>query len=82
MKNAINVPAPAAERDATTRAWRTLAQGLLVDVAATTAVALAAAVTDIHWTRAYWLGVASLVGKTVITSGVAYFARRLVPPTP
>lgn len=69
-----------AAQDARSRALRTLAQGLLVDVAATVSVALVAVVSDIQWTQAYWIGVASLAAKTAITTGVSYAARKLVPP--
>jgi len=67
--------------DARNRAWRTLAQGLAVDLVATLAAALVVALADIEWTSTYWLGVASLVGKTTITSAVSYVARILVPPS-
>lgn len=68
-------------RDAGNRAWRTLAQGLLVDVTAATAVAVAAAIAGgIEWTQAYWLGLSLAVGKSVITAAVSYVARLALPP--
>lgn len=68
------------EADAKNRAWRTLGQGLLLDVATVIVVALAAAMTDVQWTREYWLGVAALLGKSVVQSIISYFARKVVPP--
>ena len=78
--SAADAPPPAVA-DARNRAWRTLAQGLAVDLVATLAAVLVVALADIEWTSTYWLGVASLVGKTTITSAVSYVARILVPPS-
>jgi len=73
---------PAADRDAGERAFRTLIQGLLFDVAAAVVVALSAAIAPgIEWTRAYWVALALAVGKSAIVSVVSYFARKLAPPT-
>ena len=44
-----NMP-PSTEADARSRAWRTLAQGLAVDLVATLAAALVVALADIEWT--------------------------------
>lgn len=69
------------EADARARAWRTLAQGLLVDVAVGAGVGLAAATAaGIQWTDAYWLALAIAVGKSAATAGVSYLARKVVPP--
>ncbi|MDG4784367.1 hypothetical protein O7626_41135 [Micromonospora sp. WMMD1102] len=75
------VPA-SASADAKNRAFRTFWQGLLVDVGAVLAAVLVVALGDIQWTETYWIGVASLVGKTVITAVVSYVARKTVPPAP
>jgi len=82
MATTTDVPPPPAVADARNRAWRTLVQGLAVDLVATLAAVLVVALADIEWTSTYWLGVASLVGKTAITSVVAYVARRVAPPAP
>ncbi len=79
----MNAPyAPAAiERDATNRAFRTLAQGLLVDVFAAVAVALTVALAGgIEWTENYWAALGLAVAKSVIVAVVSYVARRAVPP--
>lgn len=69
------------EADAQTRAWRTLTQGLAVDVLAAIAIALTAAIAGgIEWTQAYWIALGLAVGKSVVTSVVSYFARKMVPP--
>lgn len=75
------LPTPSPERDATERAWRTLLQGLAVDVAAAIGVALTAGLAGgIEWTHAYWLTLALAIGKSAVTAIVSYVARKLVPP--
>lgn len=72
---------PPVERDAAERAFRTLLQGLAVDVLAGIGVALAAGIAGgISWTEAYWVALALAVAKSAITAIVSYFARKLVPP--
>lgn len=73
---------PSTERDASERAFRTLLQGLAVDVLAAVGVALTAAIAGgIQWTQAYWLALSLAVAKSAVTAIVSYFARKLVPPT-
>ncbi|WP_427422650.1 hypothetical protein [Lysinibacillus fusiformis] len=73
---------PDATTDARNRAWRTLAQGLAVDVAASVVLAVGPAIAgaDFAWTKAYWLTVAGLAAKSAVTAVVSYFARKLLPP--
>jgi hypothetical protein len=72
---------PPVAMDAGERAWRTLVQGLAVDVTAAVAVALSAAIAGgITWTQSYWLALGLAVGKSALTAGLSYAARRLVPP--
>lgn len=67
--------------DAGVRGLRTLAQGLVVDVLAAAAFALTAAVAGgIEWTRAYWIALALVVGKSIVTALVSYVARFVIPP--
>lgn len=66
--------------DARNRAWRTLLQGLGIDVAVAVAAVLMPLVTNIEWTQAFWTGVAALVGKSVVQAVVAFVARKVVPP--
>jgi len=73
-------PDPSA--DARNRAWRTLAQGLLVDVAIAVVVGAGTAIAGetIAWTAPFWLGVAGLTVRSAATAAVSYFARRVLPP--
>jgi hypothetical protein len=72
---------PSVTRDASERAFRTLLQGLLVDVLAAVGVALTAAISGgITWTQVYWVALALAVGKSAVTAIVSYFARKLAPP--
>jgi hypothetical protein len=66
--------------DARNRAWRTLVQGLALDVGAAVVGVLVAEVADVRWTRAYWALVGGLVAKSALQAAVAFAARRLVPP--
>lgn len=68
--------------DAQNRAWRTFIQGLLVDLLAAVVLAVGPAIAgaDFAWTKAYWLTLLGLAGKTAIQSVVSYVARRAVPP--
>lgn len=75
-----DLPRPV-ERDASVRAFRTLMQGLAVDLATAIVLALTAAIAGgIEWTQAYWIALALAVGKSSITAIVSYAARTLVPP--
>lgn len=77
------LPIPAStEADARNRAWRTLAQGALLDVTAAIVLAVGPALagSDFAWSRAYWLSLAGLAAKTGVQSVVSYIARRAVPP--
>lgn len=75
----LPVPADTAT-DARNRAWRTLAQGLALDVVVAVIAVLATNVGDAQWTKEYWLGIAALLGKSVVTAIVSYFARKYLPP--
>ena len=68
--------------DAKNRAWRTFAQGLLVDVVAAIVLVVGPALTasDFAWSKAYWLTVGGLLAKTVLTSVVSYVGRKVAPP--
>lgn len=66
--------------DAKNRAWRTLVQGLGVDVVGAVLALLSTQLVDIRWTRAFWLALAAMLVKTVIQTVVAYVTRHLVPP--
>jgi hypothetical protein len=74
---------PSVESDARTRAFRTFVQGLAVDVLAAAGVAVAAAISGgISWTQTYWVTFGLALGKSVVTAGLSYIARKVVPPAP
>lgn len=75
----VKLPLPQGA-DARNRAWRTLAQGLLLDVGVAVALLLAVALADVQWTRAYWIALGASLGRTVAQTGVAYVMRHLKPP--
>lgn len=76
----LPVPAPAAV-DARQRAWRTLVQGLAVDVAVAVLLAAGTQLGDVRWTREYWGLLGALVAKTALTSAASYIARHVTPPS-
>ena len=69
-----------ATMDAKSRALRTAAQGLALDVATALAAVLAAALTGVTWTRAWWAALGLLLAKTAVQSAVSYLHRKLIPP--
>lgn len=67
--------------DARNRGWRTFAQGVGVDVALALLTALAAvSVSDIRWTRTYWLVLGASLAKSAVQGLVSALARRAIPP--
>ena len=69
--------------DAKSQAWRTLAQGLGVDVVGAVLALLSTQLVDIRWTRAFWLALGVMVVKTVVQTVVAYLSRHFItPPAP
>ena len=68
------------DKDAKSRAWRTVVVGLGIDVATALVIVLLPLVSSIEWTPAYWITLASLAGKSIVQSIVAYFFRLLVKP--
>lgn len=75
---------PSDRADARNRAWRTLVQGLGVDVAAAVALAVLPSLSgaEFAWTREYWLTVAGLAGRSAVVAAVSYVARRVRAPQP
>ena len=68
------------ESDARNRAWRTLLQGLGIDVAAALVVVLTPALTTVEWTPVYWTTLGLLAAKSIVQAVVAFVARKVVPP--
>ncbi|HEX2551060.1 MAG TPA: hypothetical protein VHK64_05660 [Nocardioidaceae bacterium] len=81
MVNQLPTP-PSENADAKNRAWRTLLQSLAVDVVAALVVALTPVLSDVQWTKGYWLLVAGLAGRSVVTAGLSWVARKVLPPAP
>lgn len=80
----MTTPAPV-KADARNRAFRTFMQGLLVDVATAAVLAIGPSLLNIGspqfvWSKAYWIAVGGLAAKSVVTAGVSYVMRRVVPP--
>lgn len=79
MVNPLPTPLPTT-RDAWNRAFRTFVQGLWVDVSAALVLVLATALTDVRWTKEYWIGLGLMLAKTVAIAAMSYVYRRLRPP--
>lgn len=74
--------APAAHRDAWSRAVRTWTGGLITAVLVNLAPAALALTGSVRWTREYWTAEAILLGNLALSGAVSYVFRRLVPPKP
>jgi hypothetical protein len=79
MISQLPVPLPT-KRDAINRAIRTFVAGLWVDVATAIVAVLVLWLGDVHWTRAWWIGLAVALGKTVATAAISYVRRYISPP--
>lgn len=68
--------------DARNRAWRTLVQGLLIDVLAAVLLVALPAIngSDFAWTAAFWLTLGGLAAKSALTAALSYIARQVLPP--
>ncbi len=75
-------PEGAAEvrEDAMDRSFRTLRQGLLLDVAVAVILVLSTAFTNVEWTPTYWKALGLTLAKSVLQAGVSYFYRLFVAP--
>jgi uncharacterized membrane protein YdcZ (DUF606 family) len=62
--------------DALERAWRTFKTGLGLDIMVALAIIVAPAVSDLKWTKTWWLALAALAGKTVVQAVASYLIRR------
>lgn len=58
-------------------AARTFVVGIVVDGLALGGAAMAAYLSDVRWTRAYWLGFGVLVGSTLVKAIAAWLSRYL-----
>lgn len=76
-------PEGAAEvrEDAMDRSFRTLRQGLLLDLAVAVILVLSTAFSsNIEWTPTYWKALGLTLAKSVLQAGVSYFYRLFVAP--
>jgi hypothetical protein len=79
MTNPLPTPLPT-KRDAINRAVRTFVAGLWLDVATAVVAALVLGLSDVHWTKAWWVALGILLAKTAGTAVVSYVRRYLSPP--
>lgn len=79
MASTLPAPLPA-NRDAWNRAIRTFIQGLWVDVSAALAIAIVTGLTDVRWTKEFWVAFGLALAKTVAVAATSYVYRRLRPP--
>lgn len=81
----ITIPPPAlrraVNRDARIRAVRSFMAGLALDVCVAVVLVLATAFTTIEWTKTYWIALGLTLAKSVLQGIVAFFLRKLVPPS-
>lgn len=73
-------PDPDVRADARNRSFRSLVQGLALDVAVAVVLVLTTAFTAIEWTPEYWKLLGLTVAKSVLQSGASYWMRILVKP--
>lgn len=66
--------------DAADRAWRTFKSGVGIDIAVGLALAIAPLVSDLEWTKAYWVILGTTAAKSVIQAVVSYVVRRKSAP--
>jgi hypothetical protein len=69
------------QRDAQVRGFRAFMQGLGIDVAVAATVFLVTVITDLQWTRTYWIMVGLGLARSIIQGIVAYFARKFIKPS-
>jgi hypothetical protein len=68
------------EADARNRALRSFLWGLIIDVSVAILLVLSVTITDLRWTREYWVALGLSLLKSVAQAAVAYVARKLLPP--
>jgi hypothetical protein len=68
------------EADARKRGIRAFFWGLLIDVSVAVVLVLSTSLTDLRWTKEYWIALGLSVAKSVLQAIVTYVARKVVPP--
>lgn len=66
--------------DARERSWRTLLQGVAIDVGIALVLLFYTATETIMWTKTYWIVLGFALAKTAIQTGAASLMRHLIPP--
>jgi len=66
--------------DALDRAWRTFKSGIGLDIAIGLALTLGTMLTDLRWTKEYWILIGTLAAKSVAQSVVSYILRKRSTP--
>src|SRR5205814_1345014 len=54
--------------------------GLLIDVRVAVVLVLSTSLTDLRWTKEYWIALGLPMAKSVLQAIVTYVARKVVPP--
>jgi hypothetical protein len=67
-------------KDARNRAWRTMVQGLVLDVIVALVLAAGVAIDDFEFTRPAAALLGMLLLKTAVHSAASYVARVYLPP--
>ncbi|GLI01033.1 hypothetical protein [Phytohabitans aurantiacus] len=73
-------PPKSNEADARQRGTRAFFFGLFLDVAVAVVLVLSTSLTDLQWTREYWIALGLSAAKSVLQAIVTYLARKLIPP--
>ena len=72
---------PSTKADARQRSYRSLLQGLGIDVGVAIILSLATLIGDLRWTREYWLLLGATVLKSLVQAAASYVMRLYVRPS-
>jgi hypothetical protein len=72
---------PATKADARQRSFRSLLQGLGIDLLVALTLSVATLIGDLRWTREYWLLLGATVLKSVVQASASYVMRIYVKPS-
>lgn len=70
----------AVRKDAGERSFRSLMQGLAVDLSITIILALSTAMGTLEWTPTYWKVLGATLAKTLLQAAISYLMRFYVTP--
>lgn len=80
MAHFSNESAVAVQQDARERSFRSLLQGLGVDISIAAVLVLATFIGTLEWTPTYWKVLGLTLAKSVIQAAVSYLMRFYVTP--